>query len=100
MIQRARRLAELRAALKRARVTALLLMKGSRRYGVEVKFQDDPRVIPSMRIVLADLGLHHLTVVYPGGLRYPLDGRIAVVLLTDLAADPGVITPTTRGRRP
>jgi predicted AAA+ superfamily ATPase len=78
----------------------LLLMKGSRRYGVEVKFQDAPRVTPSMRIALADLQLHHLTVLYPGDQRYPLDPRITVVPLADLASDPGVITPTTRGRRP
>ncbi len=78
----------------------LLLMKGSRRYGVEVKFQDAPRVTPSMRIALADLQLHHLTVLYPGDQRYPLDPYITVVPLADLASDPGVITPTTRGRRP
>ncbi len=78
----------------------LLLMKGSRRYGVEVKFQDAPRVTRSMRIALADLQLHHLTVLYPGDQRYPLDPRITVVPLTDLASDPGVITPTTRGRQP
>lgn len=78
----------------------LLLMKSSRRYGVEVKFQDAPRVTPSMRIALADLQLHHLTVLYPGDQRYPLDPHITVVPLADLASDPGVITPTTRGRRP
>ena len=78
----------------------LLLMKSSRRYGVEVKFQDAPRVTPSMRIALADLQLHHLTVLYPGDQRYSLDPHITVVPLADLASDPGVITPTTRGRRP
>jgi hypothetical protein len=75
-------------------------MKGGWRYGVEVKFQDAPRVTPSMRIALADLQLHHLTVLYPGDQRYPLDPHITVVPLADLASDPGVITPTTRGRRP
>ncbi len=63
----------------------LLLMKGGRRYGVEVKFQDAPRVTPSMRIALADLRLHHLTVLYPGDQRYPLDPHITVVPLADLA---------------
>jgi hypothetical protein len=77
----------------------LLLMKGSRRYGVEMKFQDAPRVTPSMRIALADLRLHHLTVLYPGDQRYALDRRITVVPLAHLAADTGVITPTMRGRR-
>jgi hypothetical protein len=31
--------------------------------------------------------------------RYPLDPHITVVPLAHLAADPGVITPTTRGRQ-
>jgi predicted AAA+ superfamily ATPase len=75
----------------------LLLMKGSGRYGVEVKFQDAPRVTPSMRNALR---LHHLTVLYPGDLRYTLDRHMTVVPLADLASDPGAITPTTRGRRP
>jgi hypothetical protein len=53
-----------------------------------------------MRIALADLQLHHLTVLYPGDQRYPLDPHITVVPLADLASDPGVITPSARGRRP
>jgi hypothetical protein len=32
--------------------------------------------------------------------RYPLDRHISVVLLAHLAADPGAVTPTTRGPRP
>lgn len=75
-------------------------MKGSRRYGVKIKFQDAPRVSPSMRIALADLRRHHLTVLYQGDQRCPLDRHIAVVPLARVAADPGAITPTTRGRRP
>jgi hypothetical protein len=75
-------------------------MNGRRRYGVKIKFQDAPRVTPPMRIALADLQLHHLTVLYPGDQRYPLDPHITVVPLADVASDPGVITPTTRGRRP
>src|SRR5438132_2668795 len=53
----------------------LLLVKGGRRYGVEVKFQDAPRLTASMRIALSDLKLEHLTVLYPGDQRYPLDRR-------------------------
>jgi len=76
----------------------LLLMKGSRRYGVEVKFQDAPQVTRSMRIAIADLRLRHLTVLYPGEKAYPLDRHITVVPLAHLASNPDVITPTTRGR--
>jgi predicted AAA+ superfamily ATPase len=77
----------------------LLLMKGSRRYGVELKFQDAPSVTASMRIALADLRLHHLTVLYPGDQRYPLDRQITVLPFAEFAADPGALTPGARGRR-
>jgi predicted AAA+ superfamily ATPase len=73
----------------------LLLVKGGRRYGVEVKFQDAPRVTPSMRIALSDLQLERLTVLYPGDQRYGLDRRIAVLPLTELADH---FKDITRGR--
>jgi predicted AAA+ superfamily ATPase len=76
----------------------LLLMKKGRRYGVEVKFQDAPRVTPSMRIALSDLRLQHLTVLYPGDQRYELDRRVSVVPLAELATDPDVVTPRRIGR--
>ena len=44
----------------------LLVLKNGKRFGIEVKRQDAPRVTPSMRIALADLRLEHLTVLYPG----------------------------------
>jgi predicted AAA+ superfamily ATPase len=73
----------------------LLLVKGGRRYGVELKFQDAPRVTPSMRIALSDLQLERLTVLYPGDLRYALDRRIAVLPLAGLADH---FKDITRGR--
>ena len=74
----------------------LLLLKGGRRYGVEVKFQDAPRLTPSMRIALSDLRLERLTVLYPGNVSYPLERRVDVVPLAHLAGDPQILT---RGRR-
>lgn len=41
----------------------LLLLKAGRRFGVEVKRADAPKVTPSMRIALEDLHLDHLTVL-------------------------------------
>jgi predicted AAA+ superfamily ATPase len=75
----------------------LLLLVGGRRYGVEVKFQDAPRLTPSMRIALSDLRLDRLTVLYPGEVSYPLERRVQVVPLAQLAGNPQMIT---RGRRP
>lgn len=80
----------------------LLLFKGGRRYGVEVKFQDAPRVTASMRIALSDLRLKHLTVLYPGDLRYDLDRRVTVIPLAQLASgkvDMVATGPTRRKRR-
>jgi hypothetical protein len=76
----------------------LLLMKRGRRYGVEVKFQDAPRLTPSMRIALSDLRLQRLTVLYPGDLRYELDRRVTVEPLAELADDPDVLTRARTGR--
>ncbi len=61
------------------RRTGLLLFVRGRRYGVEVKFQDAPRLTPSMRIALEDLGRRRLTVLYP------LERRVDVVPLAELA---------------
>jgi predicted AAA+ superfamily ATPase len=60
----------------------LLLIEGGHRLGVEVKRADAPRVTSSMRIALEDLGLDHLTVLYPGDTSYDLDDRISVVPLS------------------
>lgn len=67
-----------------AELDLLLLIRG-RRCGVEVKFQDAPRLTPSIRIALEDLRLDAVTVLYPGDRRYELDERVAVVPLADLA---------------
>ena len=80
----------------------LLLLKDGRRYGLEMKHQDAPRLTASMRIALEDLGLDHLTVLYPGSRAYALADRVRVVPLEALATgDPGTILPSLpRTRRP
>jgi hypothetical protein len=62
----------------------LLLFKGGRRYGVEVKMQDAPTVTTSMRIALGDLGLERLFIIYPGDRSYPLGPKIDVLPLEDV----------------
>lgn len=62
----------------------LLLFKGGRRIGVEVKRMDAPKVTPSMQIALRDLQLEALYVVYPGEHRYRLADRIEAVPLAAL----------------
>ena len=78
----------------------LLLVKNGRRYGVEVKRQDAPRLTPSMRIALEDLRLDYLMVLYPGSRHYAVADRVNVVPLSALAeGDPGVIRPSKAGAR-
>ena len=51
----------------------LLVMRGGRRYGVEVKHGDAPSITKSTRIAIQDLGLDRLFMVYPGDKAYGLD---------------------------
>jgi len=57
----------------------LLLQKGGRRYGVEIKRADAPRLTPSMRLALDDLDIERLIVLYPGSRTYALTERVDVV---------------------
>ncbi len=84
----------------------LLLFKGARRLGIEVKRADAPTLTPSMRVALHDLRLDSLTVLYPGTRFYPLADRVDVVPLTALAKSgvevlrcSGVVGPRSRTGR-
>lgn len=63
----------------------LLLLKGGRRLGVEIKRTDGPTITPSMRIAIKDLRLERLVVLYPGEVRYPLAKKVEVIPLRALA---------------
>ena len=54
-----------------------------RRYAVEVKFNEAPKVTKSMRVAARDLALDHLWVIYPGAHNYPVDEKISVWSLRD-----------------
>jgi len=66
----------------------LLLHHRGKLFGVECKRVDAPRMTPSMRIALADLGLERIAVIYPGARRYALADRVEAVPLATLA-EPG-----------
>jgi len=68
----------------------LILRRGERLFGVECKRADVPRLTPSIRIAMDDLGLERVAVVHPGDRRYPLADRVEAVPLADLAATGGV----------
>ncbi len=56
----------------------LLVLRGGKRYGFELKYGDAPRMTRSMRVAQKDLELDRLFVVYPGEEEYALDERTTV----------------------
>ena len=66
----------------------LLLQRGDRLFGVECKRADAPRITPSVRTALAELGLERVAIVYPGSQRFALADRVEAVPLESLA-EPG-----------
>ena len=56
----------------------LLFFKKGKRYGVEFKFNEAPKITKSMHIAVKDLSLDYLWVVYPGKEEYPVTDKIMV----------------------
>lgn len=56
----------------------LFFIKEGRRYGVELKISEAPKITKSMHVALSDLDLEHLWVVYPGREPYPVEEKITV----------------------
>lgn len=69
----------------------LVLHRGERRIGVEIKRTDAPKITRSMRIAVEDLELDRLMVVYPGQRRYPLAERIEAVPFRELASPDALV---------
>ncbi len=57
----------------------LLLFRAGKRFGIEFKWADAPKLTRSMTTAMNDLGLHHLWVIYPGIKAYPLQDDVTVV---------------------
>jgi len=64
----------------------LMVMWGGKRYGFEIKYSDAPSTTKSMHVALADLGLAHLWVIYPGEKRYDLTEKITVIPAREIPA--------------
>jgi len=77
----------------------LLIFEGGRRLGIEVKRSDAPRLTPSMRIAMEDLGLDHLAVVYPGSRPYRLGDRVSVIPAAAIARQPHTLVGSRRRPR-
>jgi hypothetical protein len=57
----------------------LVLVKNGRKFGIECKRMDAPRMTPSMRFAIDDLKLKQIAVVYPGKKRYFLSSSVHAV---------------------
>ena len=62
----------------------LLVVRGARRIGVEVKRTTAPALTPSMRSVMADLKLGQLYVVHAGEATCPLAKKVLAVAFADV----------------
>lgn len=62
----------------------LLVFHHGKRLGFEFKYSEKPSTTKSMQVALADLGLHHLYVVYPGKHLIPLTEAITASPLLDV----------------
>ncbi len=62
----------------------LFIQSGGRRYGMEMKFTEAPKLTASMRIASSELSLDHLWVIYPGDETYPVMTNITVLPLKKL----------------
>jgi predicted AAA+ superfamily ATPase len=69
----------------------LLVVRGRRRIGFEVKRTVSPKITPSMRQALKDLRLQGIDVIHAGEGTFPLDEKIRAVSLSRLLADVDVL---------
>jgi predicted AAA+ superfamily ATPase len=65
----------------------LLVERGGRRFGYEIKRTTSPKVTPSMRCALDDLKLTSLAVIHAGEHTFPLTERIQAVSISRLLSD-------------
>lgn len=64
----------------------LLIFRGGKRHGFEMKYADAPTMTRSMWVALEDLRLDSLWVVYPGKRSYRLSERVATLPLATVSS--------------
>ena len=71
----------------------LFFFQGGKRYGVEFKFNEAPKITKSMHIAVKDLSLDYLWVIYPGKEQYPVTDKIMVRPLNSLSLQSSPLRP-------
>jgi len=62
----------------------LLFFNRGRRIGIEIKYNDAPKLTKSMMIAIDDLGLDILYIIYPGTVSYVLKEEVEVISLLEI----------------
>lgn len=62
----------------------LLVVRGRKRWGFEIKRTSTPSITPSMRTAMTDLKLQRLVVVHPGPTSFDLAEKMRAVAISDL----------------
>jgi len=65
----------------------LLVVRGRKRWGFEIKRTSSPNKTPSMRIAFADLNLQGLDIIHAGDKTFHLDKKIRAVSFSRLLSD-------------
>ncbi|OHB48281.1 MAG: hypothetical protein A2106_03820 [Planctomycetes bacterium GWF2_40_8] len=65
----------------------LLVIKGNKMFGFEIKRTCTPRITRSIRSALSDLKLCHLDIIHAGENTFPLDKKVRAVALSRLIED-------------
>jgi predicted AAA+ superfamily ATPase len=65
----------------------LLVVRGQRRMGFEIKRTTSPQITPSMRYAMSDLHLKSLDVIHAGETTFPMDKKIRAVAFRRLLQD-------------
>ena len=68
----------------------LTITRGTRRIGVEIKRTTAPRITPSIRSALHDLGLAEVVVIHAGRDSFPLGAKVRAVAAARLDKDLGL----------
>jgi uncharacterized protein len=77
----------------------LFFIDRGRRYGIECKYSETPKITRSMNQALESLGLVHMWVIYPGEYSYPLSEQISVWPMKDIMTLPKQLRPTEAGQQ-
>ena len=59
-----------------------------RRYGIECKFSEAPKITKSINQAIESLKLAHLWIIHPGEHAYPLSKQVSVWPMKDIATLP------------